>query len=52
MIDKSEYLPCPLHFIACKSVLIFMMFYSAKVSRGMVTFGRSMVTKGLADEAI
>ena len=45
MIRKASCLPYPLYLVSCKSVLFFMIFYSAKVVRGMVTFGRSMAKK-------
>ena len=45
MIEEAKSFPCPLHLVACKSVPFFMTFYAAKVTRGMVTFGRSKATK-------
>ena len=35
---------CPLHLVTSKLVPFFMTFYTAKVTGGMVTFGRSKVT--------
>ena len=37
--------PHPLHLAASISVPFFMTFYSVKVVRGMVTYGRSVATK-------
>ena len=45
MIEEASFLPYPLHLIASISVPFFMTFYSVKVVRGMVTFGRSVATK-------
>ena len=38
MTEEAQCLHCLLHLVACKSVLFVMVFYSAKVGRGMVTY--------------
>ena len=41
MIEKAECPSHPLHLAASILVPFFMTFYSVKVVRGMVTFGKS-----------
>ena len=45
MTEEAQCLHCLLHLVACKSVLFFMVFYSAKVGRGMVTLDISLATR-------
>ena len=45
IIEEAECLSYPLHLAASISVPFFMTFYSVKVVRGMVTFGKSKATK-------
>ena len=48
IIKEAYCLPCALHLVAYKSAPIVMTFYAAKVTRGMVTFGKSKATKVIA----
>ena len=45
MIEEASCLSYPLHLAASISVPFFMTFYSVKMVRGMVTFGKSVATK-------
>ena len=45
MTEEAQCLCCLLYLVACKSVLFFMVFYSANVGSSMVPSAISLATR-------